>query len=476
MGVVAGALTEVAVGALPPERFASVLLPSDFERFRARVDEARAEMRGRVIWNVNSTAQGGGVAEMLRPLLAYARGAGVDTRWLVMDGEPEFFRITKRLHNHLHGSPGDGGELDAATRDEYAGVCQAAAADLVARLHKLDAVLLHDPQTAGMVPAVRAAGVPVVWRCHVGIDRPDQLALSAMEFLRPFVSQASATVFSREAFIWPRVDRATAHIIEPSIDAFSPKNEDLAPAAVDAILARAGIIPNGAAAAPVFTRVDGSPGRVSVRARLVEERQLEPDDRIVLQVSRWDRLKDHAGVMQAFSQRPPSVTDSHLVLAGPDPGGIADDPEAAAVLDELIRAREALPPAICARVHLALLPMNDVEENAAIVNALQRRAEVVAQKSLAEGFGLTVAEAMWKARPVVASKVGGIQDQVVDGVTGLLVGPRDLDAFSAAVERLLDDRGLASTMGAQAMERVRKQFLGPRHLLEHLDLFEQLRN
>jgi trehalose synthase len=163
------------------------------------------------------------------------------------------------------------------------------------------------------------------------------------------------------------------------------------------------------------------------------------------------------------------------VLAGPSVADVADDPEGAEVLEESKRAWADLPDDIRSSVHLACLPMDDGEENAAIVNAIQRRADVIVQKSIAEGFGLTVAEAMWKARPVVASKIGGIQDQIVHGETGFLIeDPRDLDEFGRAVRKLLDDPALATRLGQAAHERVREEFLGPRHLMQYLDLIAKL--
>ena len=164
----------------------------------------------------------------------------------------------------------------------------------------------------------------------------------------------------------------------------------------------------------------------------------------------------------------------HLVLAGPDVAAVADDPEGAEVLAEVEAAWHGLPRAVRRRVHLALLPMDDADENAIVVNALQRRADVVVQKSIAEGFGLTVAEAMWKGRPVVASRVGGIQDQIEDGTTGHLVDPRDLAAFGARISDLLADLHEAERMGEAAQRRVRDHFLGARHLGQYVELFERV--
>jgi trehalose synthase len=186
-------------------------------------------------------------------------------------------------------------------------------------------------------------------------------------------------------------------------------------------------------------------------------------------------LKDPLGVMQGFADNIAPVTDAHLVLAGPSVEAVADDPEGAEVLKETHSAWEQLPARSRDRIHLACLPMQDGAENAAIVNALQRKAEIVVQKSIAEGFGLTVAEAMWKGRPVVASRIGGIQDQIEDGVTGSLIeDPRDLDEYGADVVRLLEDSAMAQRIGHAAQERVRDEFLGPRHLMQYIHLLREL--
>jgi trehalose synthase len=201
-----------------------------------------------------------------------------------------------------------------------------------------------------------------------------------------------------------------------------------------------------------------------------------PETRIVLQVSRWDRLKDMNGVMLGFTKLiAGQPNDAHLILAGPAVSGVSDDPEGAQVLRECIEMWRALPDALRERVHLASIPMDDVDENATIVNALQRHAHVVVQKSLVEGFGLTVAEAMWKARPLVASKVGGIQDQIVDGRDGLLVDdPNDLTAFAAALGVVLADSSLAERLGQAGRTRVINDFLVDRHLSQYVDLFSRL--
>ncbi len=451
--------------ALAPERLAPLIGPARYRRFERLAAAARRALDGRVVWNVNSTATGGGVAELLQTLLAYARGVGVDARWLVVRGDEAFFRVTKRVHNRLYGSPGDGGDLDTTARRAYERVLGAATGELLARVGPSDVVLLHDPQTAALAPPLRDRVRAVVWRCHVGIDAPSPWADEAWEFLRPYVQSAQAWVFSRAEFAPPWVPADRRFVIAPSIDPFSAKNTALTSDQVRAVLAHAGLLAGDPGPAPEpFPRRDGSAGRIRHRADLVGTGPTPPDVPLVLQASRWDRLKDMAGVMQAFAEVCVDGTDAHLLLAGPAATGVADDPEAEAVLADCRERWAALPASARARIHLACVPMDDPDEAALVVNALQRRARLVAQKSLAEGFGLTVAEAMWKGRPVVGSRVGGIVDQIVDGVTGRLVAPHDLTEFAAAVRTLLADPELSERQGRAAARRAHEHFLGDRHL------------
>ncbi len=464
------------IASIPLQRFEPVL---DVLTYRSVLDHARwaQEMfAGRALWNVNSTSRGGGVAEMVQSLLAYARGQGVDARWEVISGDTEFFTVTKRLHNNLHGAAGDGLELDGAAREVYEATTRANAEELAARVSPDDVVLLHDPQTAGMIPVLKALGVPVVWRCHVGIDMPVPVATRAWSFLRDYVRQADAYVFSRRQYVWADLDPARTVLIPPSIDAFSAKNQTLTDDTVEAVLAVGGLQEDGRHLAEAgFTRIDGSPGRVERRAEIDEGRPLTRADRVVLQVSRWDRLKDPLGVISGFVEHVVPHTDAHLVYAGPSVEAVADDPEGGQVLDEARELFAGLPAAARERVHLVSLPMADLEENAAMVNALQRRADVIVQKSIAEGFGLTVAEAMWKSRPVVASRIGGIQDQIEHPRSGLLVDdPADLAAYGSAVSCLLGDDVGAAGIGREGRLRVTANYLGTRSLVQYTELFGRL--
>jgi trehalose synthase len=474
----AARLEEVRVAPLSPARFREVLDEQQLEAFEAMLAKATQLLDGRVVWNVNSTPAGGGVAEMLRSFVAYSRGAGLDVRWAVIKGEPEFFRLTKRIHNLLHGHDGDGGPLGENEKTLYEAVAKENAVALAAVVGPRDAVLLHDPQTAGLAPRLKGSGAAVLWRSHVGAEHPNANVMHAWEFLRRYVEHADVCVFTRHAYVPPWAESVRTEIIQPSIDAFSPKNQDLDEETIEAILSYVGLVVGdaGSERSRSFTRQDGSPGRVD---RMCEVISTGPppafDAPLVVQVSRWDRLKDPRGVMLGFAEHVVEGTDAHLILAGPTVHSVADDPEAAEVLDEVEATWRKLAHGKRSRVHLACLPMLDVDENAAIVNALQRHATVVVQKSLEEGFGLTVAEAMWKARPVLASAVGGIQDQIIDGETGVLIeDPSDLRAFGEATLALLGDPERRRRIGAAGREHVRQHFLVNRHAAQYIRLLSDI--
>src|SRR2546430_7661499 len=296
-----GALEEVPVAAISPERFRD-LLGEDYQRVEAAGTKAGELLSGRAVWHVNSTARGGGVAEMLQSLLAYARGAGVDVRWLTIAGNPDFFRVTKRIHNHLHESPGDGGPLGPAERDIYDAALIEAAGELTQLVKGGDIVYIHDPQPAGLIPHVKTSDVNVVWRCHIGVDHPADLARGAWEFLLPYVAEADAYIFSREQFIWEGLERERIWIVPPSIDAFSPKNQDLDPEAVGAILAVTGLAPADHPRNALYRRFADSQARVDRPAELDQDGPIPPHAKLISQGPRWDRLKDPVGALRCFAE------------------------------------------------------------------------------------------------------------------------------------------------------------------------------
>ena len=467
------AVRDVDVPALSLSRLEPVIGAERHRRLVEAGEIGRGNLDGRTVWNVNSTVSGGGVAEMLQVLVGYARGAGLDVRWAVIGGDPDFFAVTKRMHNRFHGTRGDGGELGPDEAATYEAVTAANAGGLLERVRPDDVVLLHDPQTAGLCAALASAGAHVVWRSHIGADVPNEWTEQAWGFLRPHLEAAHAYVFSRQAYVpdWLPSDRVA--VIPPSIDPMAPKNQPLKASVVRAILGRVGLL-DGVDGSTEFERRDGTTASVSHAGELVSLGPPWPEAPLVVQVSRWDRLKDMQGVMEGFAEHVAGSVDAHLALVGPSVAGVTDDPEGAEVLQQCIDAWEALPSSTQSRVHLVTLPMDDVDENAAMVNAVQRHARVIVQKSLAEGFGLTVAEGMWKGHPVVASAVGGIVDQVADGTGVLLSDPADLDAFGRALADLLSDPPRVDEMGERARRHVAEHFAGDRHLLRYAALIEKL--
>jgi len=391
-----------------PRRAVSLLEPiiggTRYAQLVQAADQVRQLLAGRTIWNVNSTATGGGVAEMLQALVGYVSDLGIPISWLVITGDARFFAATKHLHNQIHGDLA-GGPLGMAEAHHYTRMLTANAVELLGWIRPGDIALLHDPQTAGLAEPLARAGARVVWR----------------------------------------------------------------------ILTVIGVLDGAAPQVPaMFVRRDGNAGTVTRPAVVTGEGRPGPDDPVLLQVSRWDRLKDMTGVMRGFADHVVDSGDGYLILAGPSVTEVADDPEGAAIYAECLLQWHDLPPAAQARILLVTLPLDDIDENAAMVNALQRHATVIAQKSLAEGFGLTVSEGMWKGRPVIGSAVGGIIDQIADGTGLLLPDPADLKAFGQAARLLLDDQAEATRLGVAAHTYVRENYLGDVHLMRYAKLLSTL--
>jgi trehalose synthase len=411
---------------------------------------------------------------MLHVLVGYARDLAIPIHWRVITGDAEFFMITKRLHNQIHGAAA-GGPLSGADAGHYARMLTANAAELLDEIRPGDLVLLHDPQTAGLAADLAHAGALVAWRCHIGVDWENDATRAAWTFLRPHLAAAAGYVFSRRTYVPSWIPSEKVSVIAPSIDPFSPKNQQLDDDTVLAILARIGVLDGATAGGQTsFLRREGGVGTVTRAAEITGEGRPGAGDPLVVQVSRWDRLKDMPGVMRGFAEHVAPGGNGYLVLAGPAVAGVTDDPEGAAVFGECLLQWHDLPAAARARVLLITLPLDDIDENGAMVNALQRHATIITQKSLAEGFGLTVAEGMWKGRPVVGSAVGGIIDQIADGTGTLLPDPRDLGAFGAAVRRLLDCPDEATRMGRAAQAHVREHYMGDLHLRHYAHLFSTL--
>jgi trehalose synthase len=436
--------------------------------------EARAlvpALRGRKVWMLSSTAQGGGVAEMLPRMVATLRELGADTEWIVLEpGRPEFFQLTKRLHNLIHGA-GDP-DLGAAERELYDEVSQAGAAALQPRLGPGDLLVVHDPQPLGIGAILRrATSVRAVWRCHIGLDERTEATRSVWRFLRPHASVYDHAVFSAPEYI-PSYLGGHASVIHPALDPLGPKNRELHLHQLTSVLRNAELV-----RAPVPGLM---PAFEAPAERLLPDGSWAPackmDDLellfrpVVVQISRWDRLKGFEPLLEAFVRlKSRRHTDAlrqrrlelvRLVLAGPDPVSVADDPEATEVLDALVERYRALSPSLQADVALLSLPMRSLEQNALMVNALQRCASVVVQNSLREGFGLTATEAMWKRIAVLGTQACGLRQQIRPGLHGLLVhDATDAAEIADALDELLGDPEMRDRFGREAQRRVHDEFL-----------------
>jgi len=366
----------------------------------------------KVIQNINSTPVGGGVAEILDRMVPLLRELGVDTRWDVIKGGNDFFEVTKKFHNALHGKKEEIRQRDFDTFMETSRR-NIEEVNIVG-----DIVYIHDPQPIALV--TKRDGNKWIWRCHIDVSKPDP---RVWDFLKDFVVRYNAAVFSAPDFSQPLPIRQ--FLISPSIDPLSDKNKELSREVIAAVLAKYGIV---------------------------------RDKPIITQISRFDRLKDPLGVIEAY-RLVKKYRNCQLILAG---GTAADDPESVEVLGEVKeKARHD------SDIHVLLLPQNNIE-----VNALQRASDVIIQKSLKEGFGLTVAEALWKAKPVVASNTGGIPLQITHKYSGLLCHSVEGAAF--AIKQLLNSPAYAKKLGENGREHIRNNFLITRHIREYMLLFFSL--
>ena len=362
---------------------------------------------------VNSTRVGGGVAEILERMVPLLEELGLRVRWEVIEGSEPFYRVTKAFHNALHG------KQETITPEMFQLFLDVGRRNAERLVLDDDIVFIHDPQPITLVEQRRQDQTSRwIWRCHVDVSRPLQ---AVWKFLQPFILKFDSAVYSSSAFAQQMPMEQI--LIAPSIDPLSDKNRDLAPEEIDAILQRLGV----------------------------------PRDRpMITQVSRFDYLKDPLGVIEAFRRVRKSVK-ARLVLAG---GSASDDPEGEEVLNRVREAAKGNPD-----IHLLMLPPNSNIE----INALQRASAVVVQKSIREGFGLTVSEALWKARPVVASAVGGIPLQVKHRYSGLLV--HSVEGAAYAIKQLLSNPEYAKRLGENGREHVRQNFLLTRHLRDYLLMF-----
>jgi len=376
-------------------------------------------LKGIRVVHVNSTRQGGGVAEILHKLVPLKEELGVDVGWEVIEGDSDFFSCTKSFHNALQGNRI---RVPAHLIEAYERVNRHNAERLRSSLELADIVFIHDPQPAPLLGLCPGRKGKWIWRCHIDVSRPDR---SVWKYLRGHLTEYDASVFSLAAFAQPMPH--PEYLIAPSIDPLSEKNLDLEPSEVDAVAERFG---------------------------------LDRRRPLMLQVSRFDSFKDPVGVIKTYRLTKTFVPTLQLVLAG---GEATDDPESQAILDDVHAAAAGDPD-----IHVLLLP-SDAHRT---INALQRAADIVLQKSLREGFGLTVTEAMWKGRPVIGGDTGGIRIQVVNHQTGFLVSTPE--GASLRARYLLFHRDLLQEMGRKAKNFVLENFLLTRHLREYLTLMLSL--
>ncbi len=366
---------------------------------------------------VNSTKRGGGVAEILTRLIPLMEDVGLHATWQVIKGEDEFYQVTKKMHNALHGMPL---ELTKEERDIYWSTQLKNISEID---FDYDFVFIHDPQPAGLINYAKRSNGTWVWRCHIDISHA---VTRFWKFLEPIVRKYRAAIVSSPAFAQGKLG-VRQFLFYPSIDPFSEKNRELSVRETNAVLKRLGI----------------------------------PRDKpIVLQVSRYDRLKDPIGVIRAFRLAYRHVP-CRLILAG---GSADDDPEGAEVLAE-VKAEAGDDPDI----HILTLPSDANFE----INALQRAATIVLQKSLREGFGLTVTEGLWKKKAVIGSAVGGIPNQIRNEVNGVLV--HSVAGCASEIRRLLSDKGLRDRFGRYGREAVKEEFLITRNLRRYLLLMLMLK-
>lgn len=431
------------------------------------------------VWNVSSTAKGGGVAEMLYSILGYGDELNAKISWLVISGDTEFFVVTKRIHNGIHASPGDGRALGPRQVATYEKVLAENLPALKEYIRLGDIVILHDPQTAGLAGELKKMGCHVIWRSHIGHENlENEYVNRSWNFLKPYLESVDAFVFSRKEYVPRWAEDRPVFVISPSIDPFSVKNQSMSQETAEAIVYHIGLVSNcSKPVAPLeFVRSNGERGVVKRYADRIGAGPLPPMGQpMVVQISRWDRLKDMLGVMTGFADYVIDGLECSLALVGPNVHGVTDDPEGVQVFNECLDAWRSLPHFKRRRIQLVCLPMTDLEENAAMVNAIQRYASIVVQKSLYEGFGLTVTEAMFKEKPVVASAIGGIKDQISHLDNGLLISDEtNLQEFGEAVHRLLKEHQLAVKLAKNARQKVIERFLPVFHLNCYLNIFEHL--
>jgi trehalose synthase len=440
------------------------------------------QIKQRKVWMINSTDKGGGVAEMMPRLISLLRQLGVDAEWVVVSTDNrDFFNLTKKLHNLIHGE-----KCEPITQEEknlYENVNKDNAEQLCKIINHDDIIIIHDPQPIGMIGFMKQKiNAKFIWRCHIGLDTSSDFANLAWDFLQPYAEQFSVSVFSSAEYI-PSFLIGKAIIMQPTIDPLDHKNRELSIHKVVGILCNSNLVTEYN---PVFT-----PPFAETVKRLQPDgtfqSPLVPTDigllfrPLVVQISRWDRLKGFLSLMKGFVELKDNMSTYsnhsarnvrrlemvHLVLAGPDPNFVNDDPEGNEVLSELSQYYLSLPPSIQQYISILKLPMSSRKNNELIVNALQRVASVIVQNSSKEGFGLTVTEAMWKSKPVIGTTTCGIKQQIQDNLDGLLI------------ENTFSEKEIASKL-SYALERPKERevwgYYAQKKVIENFLIFSQIKN
>ncbi|WP_036379522.1 glycosyltransferase [Muricauda sp. MAR_2010_75] len=437
-------------------------------------------LKGTTVWMINSTAIGGGVAEMLPSQMRILRELGVSIEWLVIEAkEKAFFDITKRIHNAIHGS-GDGifTEKDRTIFEEVNRQNLSKALELI---NEGDIVVVHDPQPMPLAAMIKKEKkVSIIWRCHIGLEEDTEVTDAVWNFLKPYTNDYDHFIFSLPSYV-PKGLKKKTTIIPPAIDPLSHKNRELQLHKCIGILYQSGVLDDHKAM--LYHRYEHKVRKVMPDGTfdfLDADENLDLIYRpIVTEISRWDRLKGFKELMQAFIKMkqdnrkngdPKSLEYKRiemtlLVMAGPDPAFVSDDPEGEAVLKELTEAYKAVDDDMKNDIAILLLPLDNPKENALIVNALQRTSSIIVQNSIQEGFGLTATEAMWKRKPVLVSGAAGLKLQVEHNKTGMInEDPTDIESLTKTLTFMLN----------HPKDRDKWGFNGQLRVIQNFTLFSQL--
>ncbi len=448
--------------------------------FLDQAQEPIKNLQGRTIWMINSTAIGGGVAEMLPSQMRILRELGISIEWLVIEAkENAFFDITKRIHNAIHGS--GNGIFTKEDQEIYERVNRNNLSKALELIQDGDIVVVHDPQPMPLAAMIKKEKkVSIIWRCHIGLEEDTDITDAVWEFLKPYTNDYDHFVFSLPSYV-PKPLKKKTSIIPPAIDPLSHKNRELQLHKCIGILYQSGVLDDHKAI--LYHRYNHLVRKVMPDGSFdVLDADVNLDliyRPIITEISRWDRLKGFKELMDAFIKMkldnrkngdPESLDYKRiemtlLVMGGPDPAFVSDDPEGQEVLQELTEAYKKVDKSMQNDIAILLLPLDNPKENALIVNALQRTSSIIVQNSIQEGFGLTATEAMWKRKPVLVSGAAGLKFQVVHNKTGQInEDPTDIDKLAKTMEYMLN----------HPKQRDRWGFNGQLRVIQNFTLFSQL--